>query len=169
MIDGVQDIEFGKSKKENSHYIMFKKDGYEFNIRTSNHTKKTYYDEDESGKKLRNGVHFPLFYDAGNEWWCIDASLGNYKPKDVKEVIENLCNKLSKYKNSKTRKKIEEFAEKKEYSPQTREDVKNQAHTLAIKYINDCGLKDDKYGTTFQVILLMSRKALYRILDRDDD
>lgn len=148
-LDGVTDLQWSKAKSTESNYLKFKKDNVKFKVRISSHTQSSH----------RNEVLFPMYYDYWNELWMIDANLGRYTPTDVKQLVGNICSNLSKYNNDETKKGIKKLASDNDLEPEDEEDVFNLSLDFAAKYINEKKLKDDKYGSIFQVLRYVSVMA----------
>lgn len=143
LLEGVSKLNWNKAKSTESSYLKFTKDEIPFKVRISSHTKSTY----------RNEV---LFYNSWDECWMIDANLGCYKPNDVIQIAKNVCDNLSKYNNTETKEKIKRFAHNNDIEPEDEDDVFNLSSEIAEKYINEKGLREDKYGSTYQVLQYIS-------------
>ncbi len=156
-LDGVSSVKWSNANSTESSYIRFKVNGVKFKVRISSHTTAT----------NRNEVLFPMYYSDRDRCWLIDANLGYFKPKDVAKSAKAVCKQLEKYDNDETIELLKDFADKKKIEPQDDEDIDDLSYDLATKYINEKKLKDDKFGTTFQVVRYISRFALGEILDEE--
>ena len=156
-LDGVSDVRWSNSNSTESSYIRFKVGGEKFKVRISSHTKAT----------QRNEVLFPMYYSDRDRCWLIDANLGHFKPKDVTSAANAVSEKLEKYDNDETIELLKTFADKHKIEPTDDEEVLNMSYDLADKYINEKKIKDDKYGSTYQVIRYVGISALSLILDEE--
>ncbi|MCH5328054.1 MAG: hypothetical protein J1E02_03450 [Coprobacter sp.] len=156
-LQDIKNLKWDPSKSTESKYLKFKKGEERFKVRISSHTTSS----------LKNEVLFPAYYNYKNGFWVIDACLGKYKPKDVKQLVENICNKLLKYNNEERRQKIKKFAEEKGFNPIIDDDALDLSFSLAERYINERNLKDDKYGSTFQVLKYIGVDVLNDIIDEE--
>ena len=158
-LDGVTKLYWRNSNSTESNYLKFKKGDVKFKVRISSHTQST----------ERNEVMFPLEHRISHSFsgWFIDANLGHYKPNDVKNVAEKVCSLLEKYDTKDMADKIKSFAENQKIIPITSDDVGDMSYSLAEKYVNEKKLKDDKFGTMFQVIKYVGAKALDEMVDEE--
>lgn len=156
-LDGVSKLYWSNSNSTESNYLKFKKGDIKFKVRISSHTQST----------ERNAVMFPMEYREDLRLWQIDANLGHYTPKDVSDVTTTICNLLAKWDSVENIKKLKDFADEHKIEPKDEDEIPNLTYTLAEKYINDKKLKDDKFGSTFQVLKFVSRYALGEILDEE--
>ena len=156
-LDGVSRLNWSNSNTTESNYLKFSKDNIKFKVRISSHTQAT----------ASNEVLFPMYYSERDRSWLIDANLGHYKPKDVKKAVENVCELLSKYDNDETIGKLKALADKDGIEPTDDEEAMNMSYDLASKYINERKIKDDKFGSAYQVIRYVSVSALAQILDEE--
>ena len=158
-LDGVSRLNWSNSNTTESNYLKFSKDGVKFKVRISSHTQAS----------ASNEVLFPMYYSERDRGWLIDANLGHYKPNDVKKAVENVCELLSKYDNDDMIAKLKAFADKQGIEPSDDEEAMNMSYDLAKKYVNEKKIKDDKYGSAYQVIRYVGILALGEILDEERD
>ena len=156
-LNGVSGIKWSNASSTESSYIRFKVDGAKFKVRISSHTPAS----------QRNEVLFPMYFSDRDRCWLIDANLGHFKPKDVAKAAKSVCDLLEKYDNDETIAKLKDFADKVKIEPTDDEEVLNMSFDLASKYINEKKLKDDEYGSTYQVIRYVGTSALSLILDEE--
>ena len=157
-LQGVQGAKWSNASTD-SKYLKFKRNGFKFKVRVSDHTQKT----------DKNEVLFPLFYSDSDREWMIDANLGHFKPNDVAQAVTSVCDLIDKYDNEKTAGKLEKLANDNGIEPIDKDDAYNKAHDLASKFINEKKLKDDKFGTTYQVLYFISVPVLSHIVDKERD
>lgn len=152
-LSGVTNARWANSNTTESNYFKCKKDGLSFKVRISQH----------SIPSEKNEILSNLYYNNNGHFWFIDASLGKFKPNDITMIIENVIKANRNYNTDDFLNRLVDFAKSNSFSPTDEEDCLNMAHTLAEKYINKCKLKDDKYGSTFQVLLVKSIEALIEV------
>ena len=144
-----------KAKKTDSYYIHYKMNGMKYKVRSSDHSTPSERNEVVPHVKFNNDTHY----------WLIEASLGKYQPDDVVEITKNIDTASKKYDTDKFTEKLTTFATKYKFEPQYEDECQDMAHSLTEKYINDNHLKDDKYGTLFQVIYRKAVEALSELVE----
>ena len=139
-----------KAKTTDSYYIHYKMNDVKYKVRSSDHSPST----------EKNEVVPHVQYNMRGRFWLIEASLGKFQPDDVVEITKNIDTRNEKYDTDEFTEKLITFATKHEFVPQYEDDCLNMAHSLTEKYVNENHLKDDKYGTLFQVIYIKAVEAL---------
>lgn len=137
-----------------SYYIHYKMNGVKYEVRSSDHSPST----------ERNEIIPCVQYDPMKHHWLIEASLGKFQPDDVVKITKNIDKAIKKYDTDEFVDKLTTFAIKNKIIPKDDDDCRNMSHVIAEKYINDIHLKDDRYGTLFQVICFKSTEALKYVL-----
>ena len=156
-LDGVVNVRWSNANTTESNYIKFKLGGTKFKVRIAEHTPAT----------QSNEVLFPLSYSEKDRCWLIDANLGHFKPQDVTDAAKTVCVLLEKYDNDETITKLKAFADKHKIEPTDEDEALNMSYDLATKYVNEKKLKDDKFGSTYQVIRYVATSALMEIVDEE--
>lgn len=152
-IEGLESSSYtDKEDGTTAYYLCFKLDGTNFKVRMSDHT----YSSVPDG--LVVGLRFVDF----RKTWTIDVGIGRYTPAEVVEIVNHLRADLSKYRSRTKVKELNQFfkANKNNYCLQD-DDLE---YMLAVDFMNEKGISDSKYGTTFCVLCVKFQNVISREL-----
>lgn len=154
-VSGIQNVSNLKMRSSVSCSRAFKY--LDFKIKNSNYTVIIH----EHAASNHSEAVTPAVY-CGAYSWCIDTSVGKYKPKDIPVIVSNLNEAQSVWESKKGVAIIRGFV-KKNLSKYRHLSKESQARNLVADVMASMKIKEDRLGMTHVVLENMILKILWRL------